>query len=206
MSLQAVSHPFLFHARALRLAALLAAAALALGACSSFDRATQGMADALTLYKPEVVQGNFVSKEQVQALRPGMTRLQVRDILGTPLMASVFHANRWDYVFTMQRQRVEPQRYRLTLYFTPEGLLDRFDGDEMPSETEFVDRIGTKRNVKVPPLQATEEQLSRFAPAGDAASAAANAGVAPGADAVISASEAAPRPAGSYPPLEPPAR
>ena len=52
------------------------------------------------------MQGNFVSKEQVEALRPGMSRQQVRDILGTPLVTSVFHADRWDYVFTIKRQGV----------------------------------------------------------------------------------------------------
>lgn len=186
------------HARAARRvlpAALAMALALSLGACSSFDQTTRRMADAMTLYKPEVVQGNFVSKEQVEALRPGMTRLQVRDILGTPLMTSLFHADRWDYVFTMQRQRVEPQHYRLTLYFQ-DDLLARFEGDDMPSETEFVQRISRKRNVRVPTLEATEAQLERF----DAASPAQAAASAD--EAADMASEAQPRPAGSYPPLE----
>jgi outer membrane protein assembly factor BamE len=54
----------------------------------------------ITPYKVDVIQGNFVSKEQVEQLRPGMTRDQVKATLGTPLMASLFHADRWDYVFT----------------------------------------------------------------------------------------------------------
>ncbi|MDO5626313.1 MAG: outer membrane protein assembly factor BamE [Pseudomonadota bacterium] len=169
--------------------ALLLAAAWGLAACSSFDSATRRMADAMTFYKPEVVQGNFISSEQVAALRPGMTRLQVRDILGTPLMASVFHADRWDYVFTMQRQRVAPQHYRLTLHFQ-DDLLARFEGDDMPSETEFVERISRERKVRVPVLEATDAQLERFAqqPVADAPDA--------------SATEPQPRPPGTYPPLE----
>ena len=87
------------HARAAGRALLAAALLVGLGACSSFNDTTRGMADALTLYKPEVVQGNFVSKEQVAELQPGMTRVQVRDLLGTPLMTSLFHGDRWDYVF-----------------------------------------------------------------------------------------------------------
>lgn len=163
--------------------ALLAAA---LAACSSFDRGTRDVADAITLYRPEVVQGNFVSKEQVAALQPGMTRLQVRDILGTPLVSSVFHSDRWDYVFTMKRQGVDPQRYRLTLFFQGDAL-DRFDGDDMPTEAEFVQRISRQRKIKVPPLQATEDQLAKFpVPAATAPDGA--------------ASEA--QPALSYPPLE----
>ncbi len=164
--------------------ALLAAA---LAACSSFDRGTRDVADAITLYRPEVVQGNFVSKEQVAALQPGMTRLQVRDILGTPLVSSVFHSDRWDYVFTMKRQGVDPQRYRLTLFFQGDAL-DRFDGDDMPTEAEFVQRISRQRKIKVPPLQATEDQLAKFP-------------VTPAATAPDGAASEA-QPALSYPPLE----
>jgi len=172
-------------------AGLAAALVTSLSACSSFNRATESMADALTLYKPEVVQGNFVSKEQVAALQPGMTRLQVRDILGTPLLASVFHADRWDYVFTMRRQRVEPQNYRLTLFFEGDALV-RYEGDDMPSETEFVERLSSKREVKVPQLEATEEQLERFPISGGS-------GAATGADSAENAV-----PVGNYPPLEAP--
>ena len=165
--------------------------ATSLSACSSFNRATESMADALTLYKPEVVQGNFVSKEQVAALQPGMTRLQVRDILGTPLLASVFHGDRWDYVFTLRRQGVDPQNYRMTVFFEGDTLA-RFEGDEMPSETEFVERLSRKREVKVPNLEATDEQLERFPISGGAS-----------VDSESNAAESA-VPSGNYPPLEAP--
>ena len=79
------------------------------------------------IYQPEVVQGNFVSKEQVQALRAGMPRQAVREILGTPLVTSVFHAERWDYAFTIRRQGSEPQLRRFTVYFKGD-VLDRARG------------------------------------------------------------------------------
>jgi outer membrane protein assembly factor BamE len=149
------------------------------------------MADAMTLYKPEVVQGNFVSNEQATQLRQGMTRLQVRDLLGTPLVTPVFENNRWDYVFTISRQGVPPQHYRLTLYFSDDSL-ERFEGDKMPSEKEFVQRIsGHTRKDKVPPLQATPEQLKQFAAANPA----------PIASAPRAAASAA-APGKTYPPLE----
>ncbi|MFT4195272.1 outer membrane protein assembly factor BamE [Ottowia sp.] len=177
------------HARALcRVVPAVLAAGLC--ACGSLDRATQGMADVLTLYRPETVQGNFVSKEQVAALQPGMTRLQVRDTLGTPLLTSVFHGDRWDYVFTLKRRGVEAQSYRLTAFFK-DDVLERFEGDEMPSESEFVQRIGRERKIKVPTLEATEDQLAKFPPASEDAAQ-------PSADAL-----AAPVRGGSYPPLEP---
>lgn len=165
------------------------ATGLSLAACGSFDSASHQLASAITPYRMEIVQGNFVSKEQVAALQPGMTRLQVRDILGTPLVTSLFHGDRWDYVFTMRRQRVEPQNFRLTLFFQGD-VLERFEGDDMPSETEFVQRISRERKVKVPRLEATEEQLAKFPAAAGPAGAA-------------SAAPAAAQPAGSYPPLEP---
>jgi outer membrane protein assembly factor BamE len=60
------------------------------------------IASVVTPYKVDVVQGNFISREQVEALQAGMGRQQVRDILGTPLITSLFHADRWD-MFSLQR-------------------------------------------------------------------------------------------------------
>ena len=140
------------------------AASLGLGACSSVNTSARNALYAVTPYKVEVVQGNFVSKEQVEALKPGMTRHQVREILGTSLLTDVFHSNRWDYVFTIRRQGVEAQQRRLTLYFNGD-VLDRFEGDPMPSEEEFVATLDNRRRSgKVPQLEASEDQLKKFAP------------------------------------------
>jgi outer membrane protein assembly factor BamE len=97
------------------------------------------------LYKSDIAQGNFVSKEQVEALKPGMPRLQVADILGTPLLVSVFHADRWEYVFSLKRQGVDAPSYKLTVYFKGD-LLDKVDGSNMPTEQEFIDSLaGSKK-------------------------------------------------------------
>ena len=170
---------------ALPLALSLASCALVAG-CSSFDGATQRFAGSLAPYKVEIVQGNFVSREQVEALTPGMSRQQVRDVLGTPLLASVFHGDRWDYVFTLRRQGVEPQARRLTVFFKGDTL-ERFEGDTMPSEAEFVAALDKKaRGGKVPTLEASEEQLRKY-------SGPPSAGANPPAE---------PAPLPSYPPLE----
>ena len=173
----------------------LAAAACAAMAGCGLGGATQRLAGAITPYRVEVVQGNFVSKEQVEQLKAGMTRDQVKATLGTPLMASLFHADRWDYVFTLKRQGVEPQSYKYTVYFKNDQL-ERFEGDAMPSETEFIAKLGNRRKLgEVPVLEATEEQLVKAAgksrPAADSAAA-------------TSASAPAGAPAASYPPLESP--
>jgi outer membrane protein assembly factor BamE len=144
-----------------RLPLILAVSALA-GACGTVDNVTGRIAGSITPYKVEIVQGNFVSREQVSALKPGMSRLQVRDILGTPLVTDIFHSDRWDYVFTLNRQGVPPQDRKLTVFFKGDAL-ERFEGDEMPSESEFVATLDNRRKgAKVPPLEATEEQLKRF--------------------------------------------
>lgn len=114
-------------------------------------------------YRVPVVQGNVVTREQVAVLRPGMSRIQVRDILGTPLLTSIFHADRWDYVFTLKRQGSEPQARRVTVYFKGDAL-ERFEADELPSEVEFVSTLGRQDKPKVPVLEATPEQLQAFPP------------------------------------------
>lgn len=97
------------------------------------------------LYKAEVAQGNFVSKEQVAALKLGMPRLQVADILGTPLLVSVFHADRWEYVFNLKRQGIATPSYKLTVYFKGDAL-DKIDGSNMPTEQEFIETLsGNKK-------------------------------------------------------------
>jgi len=168
---------------------LAAAAALALlSGCGTVDGASRRLTDAITPYRIEVVQGNFVSREQVEALQKGMSPDQVRQILGTPLVTSLFHGERWDYVFTLKRQGIPPQQRRLTVFFNSGGM-DRVEGDTMPSESEFVATLDNRRKAgKVPRLEATEEELRRF-----------NAGKQP---APAQPAAATPPPATSYPPLE----
>lgn len=174
---------------ALLAAALLAGAVMA--GCSSTSERMRGALYAITPYKIEVVQGNVVTKEQVQALRNGMTRQQVREILGTPLLTDIFHANRWDYVFTIRRQGVEAQQRRLTVFFDGDALA-RYEGDEMPAEEEFVATIDTRKKPgKVPQLEASEDQLKKY----DAPADAKATGNTPSNNAT------APLPS-SYPPLE----
>ena len=164
----------------------------ALSGCSSVDLSGRELVESLKPYQVAVVQGNFVSREQVQALQPGMSRQQVRDILGTPLVASLFHADRWDYVFTLKRPGEDVQTRKLVVTFEGEHFV-RAEGDEMPTEAEFVASLGVRtRSSKIPPLQAPPEQLARYpAPSQPAASSAA---------ATPAADSGAPRT--SYPPLE----
>jgi outer membrane protein assembly factor BamE len=137
-------------------------AALALASCGTANNVSNRVAGIVSPYKIDVVQGNVVSKEQAAALKPGMNRLQVRDLLGTPLLVSMFHADRWDYVFTFKRQGAEPQARRVTVFFK-DDLMERFDAGELPTEAEFVASLDSGRRIgKVQSLEASEETLAKF--------------------------------------------
>ena len=153
------------HHRLARLSLLLVAGASLL-ACGSLDSVSNRTASVVTPYKMDIVQGNFVSAEQIAAIKPGMSRLQVRDLLGTPLLASIFHADRWDYVFTFRRQGVPPQARQVTVYFNGDAL-ERIEADSMPTEAEFVASLDSGRKIgKVPVLELAPGTVSqRPAPA-----------------------------------------
>ncbi|MEP6608989.1 MAG: outer membrane protein assembly factor BamE [Burkholderiaceae bacterium] len=84
-------------------------------------------------YRPDVHQGNIITKEMVEQLRLGMTREQVRFMLGTPLLTSEFHKDRWDYAYYLNPRKGEVQNRRLTVYFK-DNKLESFKSDEMPQE------------------------------------------------------------------------
>jgi outer membrane protein assembly factor BamE len=95
----------------LTLATLLASVALLFSGCG-------------LVYKMEINQGNFVTQDMVDKLREGQTRQQVRFVLGTPVSESVFHPDRWDYNFSLERRGKPVTSHRLTVVF---------DGDKLKS-------------------------------------------------------------------------
>lgn len=114
----------------------------------------------ITPYRVEVVQGNVVTKEQAAAIRPGMTRAQVRDVLGSPLLSDPFHGERWDYVFTIRRQGAEPQSRRVIVRFDADILKSIDTGGALPSELEFVASIDTFKTPRnAPSLELSDEQI-----------------------------------------------
>jgi outer membrane protein assembly factor BamE len=84
------------------------------------------------VYRMEIQQGNFVSQEAVSQLKLGMTKDQVRFVLGTALLADIFHEDRWDYVYWRRRansREVEERRFAL---FFRDGTLNLIEGDVVP--------------------------------------------------------------------------
>ncbi|WP_082938924.1 outer membrane protein assembly factor BamE [Mitsuaria sp. 7] len=168
---------------------------LTLGGCSQmpkFDALSVSgdkVLGLVTPYRVEIVQGNVVTKEQIAAIKPGMTRAQVRDVLGSPLLTDVFHEARWDYVFTIRRQGAAPQNRHILLSFDGDQLSKIDAPDDLPTEKEFIASINTlKVSGKEPKLELTEEERKALPPP------------------VRTAATTTPEPIGptrDYPPLEP---
>ena len=143
----------------LRSIASLAALAV-LSGCSSWSESLQSsdsFLGVITPYRIDIVQGNVVTKEQLDRVKPGLTRNQVRDLLGSPLLTDAFHADRWDYVFTIRRQGTEPQRRSIVATFDGD-VLKSIDTPEVPEERAFVASINTFKAKEPPVLALTEEQ------------------------------------------------
>ena len=99
-----------------------------LGGCAGFG-----------VHRIDIQQGNLVTQEQLARVSPGMSRNDVRNALGTPLLQDVFHANRWDYYFTNDQGTKygpfgrEKQKYHVTILFENEKV-SRIDGQASPVE------------------------------------------------------------------------
>ena len=85
-------------------------------------------------HKIEIKQGNYVTQDMVNKLKPGMTRSQVRFALGTPLIADPFHPDRWDYVYVYEAKGRLVAKRRIAVVFKDDVLL-RVEGDVVPGGT-----------------------------------------------------------------------
>ena len=89
--------------------------------------ATVGLSACALVYKPDIQQGNVLSKENVEQLKPGMSKEQVLALLGQPSVASPFDQKRWDYVNTLQKRGGKIDVRDFTVYFE-NGVLARTEG------------------------------------------------------------------------------
>jgi outer membrane protein assembly factor BamE len=160
--------------------------------CAVVSPTADKLLGVVTPYRMDIVQGNAITKEQVAAVRPGMSRAEVREILGSPMIADAFNAQRWDYAFTIVRQGAQPQRRHIIASFEGDRLKGLSDA-EVPSEREFVALIADqRRKLEARNLELSEEQRKALpAPVRREASA---------ATAASAPTSAPPR---SFPPLEP---
>ncbi len=98
----------------------------------------------LPIYRADIQQGNFVSKEMVAQLRVGMTPEQVRFVLGTPLLNDAFHADRWDYPFRIKDGKGKVTSSHVSVFFK-DGRVSHFEGGDLPNEKDYLQRIAAPK-------------------------------------------------------------
>jgi len=128
-------------------APLCAALAAGLVACSS--QSVENALDSLpgiAPYRMEIQQGNYVSQDMVNKLKRGMSREQVRFVLGTPLLTDMFHANRWDYVFFREIPKKPREERRISVFFENDRLV-RVTGDVAPKSQSAAPSSGAQRQA-----------------------------------------------------------
>lgn len=164
----------------------MATVVAALAGCSTYNSVTQRIAQSVTPYRITVVQGNFVSAEQAAQMKVGMSREEVRGVLGTPLLADMFHADRWDYLFYFKRGYTSVVQQRdFVVNFQNDRVASWSGGEDLPSNLELLadidgDKAGKKQTVN------GKAQVALAASAANAASNASAAAPAPHIDTVAS--------------------
>jgi outer membrane protein assembly factor BamE len=113
----------------------LAALLVGLVGCSSNDPTRSGF---LEPYRIDLPQGNYVTQAMLERIRPGMSPEQVRDLLGSPLLGHVFHADRWDYVFRFKHPNGSSEQRKVTVRFR-NGRVSSIDSDPLPSKEDPAD-------------------------------------------------------------------
>lgn len=111
-----------------------------------------------TVYKVDIQQGNVITQDMVARLKPGMTKAQVRYVLGSPPITDMFHANRWDYVYTYKKRGKLTEERKLALFFDNEQLA-RVSGDVAPVTAE-----DKAQDEALPQRVATEIVIDKFDP------------------------------------------
>ncbi len=149
---------------------VLAMATLAsLTACGNLTSFSEGskskLGQVLKPYRPDMVQGNFISKEQLDRLKVGMDREEVKVILGTPLITSVMHPNRWDYVFAFKRGDTQLVEQRQVTIIFEKDLLSKINADDLPTEYELIAEIDGIKASRRPQRKPVAQELESHHPA-----------------------------------------
>jgi outer membrane protein assembly factor BamE len=127
-----------------RRAAFAVVMALVAG-CATIDKYAPTLSS-FGVYKLDINQGNYLSQDMVNKLRVGQTKQQVRLVLGTPLIVTVFRDDRWDYVYEFTRQGRLLDHRTFTVYFAEEKVA-RWEGDEPPPSTAELNKEAAARTA-----------------------------------------------------------
>ncbi len=92
-----------------------------------------GSMDFPGVYKISIPQGNIITQDMVDQLRPGMSKRQVTFVMGTPLVRDPYHQDRWDYIYSFQPGGGQRGQERISVFFVDDQLVN-FEGDFVPTE------------------------------------------------------------------------
>ena len=109
------------------------------------------------VYKIDIQQGNVVTQDMIDQLRPGMTRRQVRFIMGNPLLQDTFNTNRWDYLYSLQPGGGKRQQERMSIFFNENDQLVNLAGDFMPGVSRDQEILGGGSDTNVVPQEGSGE-------------------------------------------------
>lgn len=114
---------------------LISIAGLLTTGCSTISDIASAIPKALgrtsLMYKPDIQQGNVLQQRDINRLQPGMSKNQVKFIMGTPMLVDLFHLERWDYLYLLNEHRSDLEQRRVTLFFDDDKLV-RMAGDLRP--------------------------------------------------------------------------
>lgn len=113
------------------------------------------------VYKVDIQQGNVVTQDMIDQLRPGMSRAQVRFVMGNPLITDTFHANRWDYLYSIQPGGHARQQERISLMFDAADQLVGLAGDFKPGVSRDEAILGSEQR-SAPTTPAQPETIERL--------------------------------------------
>jgi outer membrane protein assembly factor BamE len=114
----------------------------ALAGCSSVPRI-------VSEYKIDIQQGNVLTQEMVAQLKPGLTKDQVRFVLGTPVLMDMFHANRWDYVYRLQKGNGTIEMRQFSTFFDANDKLVRVAGDVAAAQPGDIAAVPESRTREI---------------------------------------------------------
>ena len=143
--------PDVSHARFAMRALVLTLALCATTGCATADHYVPSWRS-FGVYKIDVNQGNYLSQDMVDKLKVGMTQTQVKQLLGTPLVASPFRPDRWDYVYEYTRQGQVIEHRNFTVWFT-DAKVARWEGDSMPESVVELNRSASAKALPASPAE-----------------------------------------------------
>ncbi|MEI7800966.1 MAG: outer membrane protein assembly factor BamE [Opitutaceae bacterium] len=115
------------------------------------------------LYKIDIQQGNVITHEMLEKIKPGMTRAQVRFVLGSPVISDAFHGNRWDYVYRLEQEGRLIEQHRITAFFEDDRLTHT-EGRLRPSLATNSSKAAVAKPIEERPKPVAAPRPARAAP------------------------------------------